>query len=291
MPKKDKYTDWINECMEIVSNEHKFNNFKNNPIINNMLEHTPENLGKNYILLIIEEFSEIINKINWKKCQENDKIGNTKTYEFLELSSFVSIDNYFFSPSTLQYIYVSLKMLKLIQNLNKNDNEYDIIEIGGGYGGQCLVFHYIAESFNIKIKSYTLIDLSSVSLLQEKYLKLFNLENIHCYKAEEYDNFKNIFSNINYDLFICSWALSEMPIHYSQKYYDDIVTKSHSGFIAWNGEDPNDKKILSINDFNKNKFNNLKIIPSPLYTINKKNIIYPWEKEHAKFVKYIMYHN
>ncbi len=41
-----------------------------------------------------------------------------------------------------------------------------IVEVGGGYDGLCLALHLFAAKYNVNIKSYTIVDLPSISKLQ-----------------------------------------------------------------------------------------------------------------------------
>jgi len=282
-----------------------YNNFKSCNKVNVVLEHTPKHLAENYLSLIIKEFGTIINKIDWLECQKNDSIGNPRLDEFLGLKKYIKLNNYYFSGSTIQYIYSALKMSDIIRKFcrieslskmlvlesnPKLETSFNIIEIGGGYGGQCYIFNIIAKMFNIKIKSYNIIDLKGPCLLTEKYLNSLNIPNVKFYNALNYENYKNIFEKIEIDFILSSWCISELSINYSEKYFNDIVSKAKMGFIAWNNDYKDNSYRLSINNFTPEKFNNLKIVPSPLYTINVKNIIKKWEKAHAKFVKYVSFY-
>jgi hypothetical protein len=201
------YSKYLKICRDAVNNEKAFNNFKSNPNYRQILEHVSYEQGLDYI----EEITKY-NKNLLKDYPEfcNDKVGNPTIHNYKEIGMV--------SPTTLRYIKVLSDLLKLFKKL-KNKN---IVEIGGGYGGQCkIIYNYTSP------KSYTLIDLPEVLLLSEKYLKQYNISNTI------FRNINNI-SEIKYDLCISNYSFTEIDRRYQDLYTEKIIKNSDCGYITCN---------------------------------------------------------
>jgi putative sugar O-methyltransferase len=113
-----------------------------------------------------------------------------------------------------------------MENIFSNFSSFkNIIEIGGGYGGQCYVL-----SKRINFDTYTIIDLKDVSNLQEKYLNKLNIKNVKYIYPEILDTIKNI----KYDLVISCFAWSELSKDIQLLYYNEIIKNSKHGFLRCN---------------------------------------------------------
>ena len=127
---------------------------------NSVLEHIDIHKGYDYLKYINNEFNDIFNNnLNFfiNLCNINDYYGNTIKENFTNFC--------ICSPSNLRYIYHSLLIFDHFKKLNIKN--IDIIEIGGGYGGLSFFINNLSYLFNFKIKSYTIFDLPSVSILQK----------------------------------------------------------------------------------------------------------------------------
>lgn len=237
------YLGYSNICKLCSENDVVFNNFKSNKIYNGILEHVNYELGIKYLDLLYTKFSNYINNINFDKILENDRIGNPTKYNFVEyiIKYNLKLNTTFISPTTLRYLVIGLDILYNYTKNNKNQS-LDIIEIGGGYAGQCKIIYDLANIFNIVINSYTIIDLENVIKLQKKYLNI-----VGDYKVN-FISSNNINSSIllhKYDLFISNYALGElMPISLQDLYINLVVSKSLNVYIIWN--------MTEINDYFKN---------------------------------------
>ena len=110
-----------------------------------------------YIKCISRDNADFLKKIN--NLKQNDKIGEPNKYYYPNLKIKIS-------PTTLRYIKVASDLKRIFGDLN-----FNIVEIGCGYGGQFLI---LSKIFNIK--SYLLIDLPIVNLLINKYLKYYHIK-------------------------------------------------------------------------------------------------------------------
>ena len=237
------YNSYINNMLK---DDELFNNFKQNEIYNNILEHVSEKQGKDYLEYLIRNYYHLIKKLDWNLLLENDKIGNPIKYDYKSiLSPHIELESYFISPTTLRYIYTSCDILSNLNKIkNSNDsnesNEPTVIEIGCGYGGQCKILYDISKCFNFKIKSYTLIDLNDANMLQNKYLKSLNYKtNINYISFENLKN--NIETNNNekllmnaYDLAISNYAIGEFSRDVQIFYIDNVIKRSNHNYIIWN---------------------------------------------------------
>ena len=194
--------------------------FKSNDNYRYILEHVSQEFGNEYIELLKTEFTTLYenNKHYIKELiYKNDSLGMPVKCIF---DFFGSI-----SPTNLRYIYHSFIILNYMKKLNLK--KIPIIEIGGGYGGLSYYLHKLAHLFNISIESYTIFDLPIVSLLQQKYLNLLDINmNI---------GYFNDLSNLSKDSFLISnYAFSELNASYREKYKNEIIIYCKHGFLAWN---------------------------------------------------------
>ncbi len=219
------YNPYENICRLAVQQDDIFNNFKNLRDYTYVLEHKNYGgQGQAFLSNIVKKRANILQYLPWKKFQENDLVGNPEVYNYLSLSKYIKLDHYNFSPTTLRYVMIGLDMVKFLEN------DMNIIEIGGGYGGQCKILYDLARYFNVRINSYTIVDLESSSKLQRKYLERFDLDVVCLHECP----------NKKYDFVISNYALGEFPINIQNVYIENIVKNSSHGYIIWNSEELHD---------------------------------------------------
>src|SRR5207247_1982417 len=90
-----------------------------------------------------------------------------------------------------------------------------IVEIGGGYGGQCAVVSAVATP-----ASYTLVDLDPVLRLQQAYLREFRVSNVSFAPARDLD------PSAGYDLVISNYAFSECMRRVQRHYLERVLLRS-----------------------------------------------------------------
>lgn len=189
----------LNEYLDACKNA-DLKTFKRDIRLNRIFEHASIEQGKAYLDLILNQTPELLTN-----TFTNDLQGNPVTYRYME--------HWAVSPSTLQYIGV---LSNLITRFGSMDGKR-IVEVGGGYGGQCRT---VLDVY--KPKRYYILDLPEVCDLQIRYLK-------------------NAFVNItpaspnmlssSYDLFISNYALSEIP---NNDAYIDLARRCKHGYITCN---------------------------------------------------------
>jgi hypothetical protein len=194
--------NYINACTRAINDNSKFLNFKKDPSYRVMLEHTPEESGHVY-------FNKIKNNPyimdNIEKFKQNDLVGGSSPLYF---------DNILISSSTLRYVNVLDDIVKKFKTLD----DLNIVEIGGGYGGQCLI---LSKIFNWK--KYTILDLPEPAALAKKYLALNKVLNIET----------NIIPK-KIDFVISNYAFSELSKPIQQYYIDKVINPSTMGYMTIN---------------------------------------------------------
>ncbi len=200
---------YLKVCKEASESEEVFNAFKVNVDYKEVLEHLSVHLGEKHLELIEKNNPHLL---------DIDSVWNNDVYGSPELADYIVGDRLVrCSPTTLQYISVASNLIDLF----KTFYQFEIIEIGGGYGGQCKVFHDISD-----IKRYDIIDLEECGLLQKKYLSKFGIE------AGIYSPADPIFRE--YDLFISNYALSEVSSEDQLDYVINVCLKCKHGYITCN---------------------------------------------------------
>jgi hypothetical protein len=212
------YINYINHVKEVVKSKN-LTNFKSNQYYREVLEHVDYNYGMNYYTAI-QKYTNITHNDIVDFCELNDKIGNTVKYSFGSFSA---------SPTSLRYIYHTHLILSYFKTLSSEP--IDIVEVGGGYGGLCLCINYFLKIYNVKINSYTIIDLPDALDLQYLYLNNFDLNYPISFSPSNFFG-----SNIENDkLFLISnFCFSELPMEYRDKYIHNLFPKVVNGFMAWN---------------------------------------------------------
>ena len=210
------YEAVVRRSLEVTPQEWTF---KSHPAYQQVLEHVSPTQGMEYHLAIASEFPEFLDQhraLLEETIQSNDSLGNPRATGFKGIGVC--------SPTNLRYAYHALLIIK---HALRADKEADIIEIGGGYGGLALFIHKFSEVFGLKIKSYTMFDLPSVSILQRKYLEHHGIS-----VRTQGPSFPELQQG---SFLISNYALSELapPIH--DKYMETVIGPFvTAGFLIWN---------------------------------------------------------
>lgn len=220
LPQQRVGNDFLQECSNIVNDDALFSNFKQNNKFHAVIGN--DRLRKNISDVLyknIENVDDIIRNI--EKYKTNDIHGNPVLYDYPKTGKI--------SPGTLYF-------LNILQSLKKyfNDiNDFNIVEIGGGYGGQAKII------LDYGVTSYHVIDVPPALQLCKKYLSKYDYNNIFYYE----DN--NIPLN-SYDLVISNWALSEFDEEGISSYVENVVQHCDRGYFLMNIWDHRKDFILSL---------------------------------------------
>jgi putative sugar O-methyltransferase len=242
-------------CKLACEDDNCFKKFKREPRYRHILEHVSKTQGRAYLKVILKESKDLLKFL--EKFKENDIYGNPFTYFYFRTGKI--------SPTTLRYIKVLSDLRKLFGNLNN----MDIVEIGGGYGGQCKI---ISDVFSFN--SYTLVDLDIVLKLTKKYLTKLNVNKV------KYSTQDKLGDDIKCDLLISNYAFSECNKVVQYEYIRKILNKSKRGYITYNciySKAYTKEEIIEILSLNHN-INILEEIPN----MRPSNFILVWDDTVSK---------
>lgn len=228
-------------CLATSTIDGMFENFRNEVTFRDMYEHVTYEQGLVYIEEAKKSFPGVFEAIEFFAC--NDRIGNPAKQYYEEFGIEIS-------PTTLRYVKVLADLISLFGSLDG----MDIVEVGGGYGGQCRIIY---EMF--KPKSYTLIDLPEANAVTQRYLKEFGI-----FPKAQFEH---------YDLFISNYAFTEIARAYQDFYKEKFIDKSDRGYMTCNFyQMPGD--MMTFNDLLKLKddFEVMEEIPQTAAD----NFIYTW---------------
>ena len=154
--------------------------------------------------------------------QMNDFVGNPYLCK-------ISNDFADCSPNSIKYLYHGLLIVKkFIENQLQN---ITFVEVGSGYGGQCIILQNLCKLFNIQIKKYVLIDLDNVVNFQRKYISAYELN--HNCDFLSYEGLSTYKFQENSFLF-SSYSLSELTDSIRNQYYNLLLPFCSNGIIIWN---------------------------------------------------------
>ena len=228
---------YVEVCHYATINDFVFNNFRQHTKYTKILEHVTYEQGWQYI-----EQIKMINRIDLlqdkQKIQQNDSVGNPKTYEYNEFGTF--------SPTTLRYVKVASELKHIFSTLH--DQQLSICEIGVGYGGQCRI---LQEYFDIK--NYTLIDITPAINLAKRYLENFSLKcKVDFITLNEIDCIKS-------DLCISNYAFSELNRGLQDVYYEKVIQHASHGYMTYNHISPKHFNTYTVYEFSEIVKHNAKI--------------------------------
>jgi hypothetical protein len=209
------YTAYVKHICDL----NDISSFKSHPAYTYMLEHVSIDKGAEYLRCIINN-----TLISEKEIQEyadiNDRIGGTQRHDYGSVIA---------SPTSLRYVYFTHLILT---HFKKWDLPfYNIVELGGGYGGLLLAIQFFHKKYNVPIQSYTIIDLTEPGRLQSKYLAQHDIT--IPYQIVDAATYGKDVANENMCL-ISTYCFSEIAAEHQMCYIHYLFPRIHHGFIAWN---------------------------------------------------------
>lgn len=189
-----------------------YRTFKSHPDYTAILEHVSERFAIEYLDIIKEKYPILLNDHLVKEFKKNDSIGSPKLFP-LEVG---------LSSGTIwRYVKVMGDLMSLFGSL---DN-LNIVEIGAGNGGQAAIISRVFQ-----YKTYTMIDLEDVSLLQKKCCGDLGVPNCQFLTS------KSDFSQLEPNLVISNYAFSECPPVDKERYLREVLLRSPRGYLTMNFE-------------------------------------------------------
>ena len=196
-------------CGLAANDSNTFKKFRSARVMVQVLDHVSLEQGWDYIFEILalaewnKNFTEIIKKL--------DEHGKPIKFYFKPYGKF--------SPTLLRYLKVNLDLIKYFGSIE----EYNITEIGGGFGGQASLINLMNS-----LSSYTIYDLPPVLDLSKKFIEVNTIPGIF-----NYNDGRNI-KKIKSDLVISNYAFSELSRNIQDEYISKVVLNSPRGYITWN---------------------------------------------------------
>ena len=186
-----------------------------------MLEHVQYKSGIEYLNLIKKTTRISMNDLIGF-CSKNDSIGGPTLHTFAFGDA---------SPTSLRYLYHAHLILTHFQQKARKGEPIDIVEVGGGYGGLCLAISSVAHLYDVKIRTYSIVDLPTISRFQRMYLSHFTLN----FPVEFYTSERFGADVSGSGLFLISnYCFSELSAGLQAQYIANLFPKVSHGFIAWN---------------------------------------------------------
>jgi hypothetical protein len=176
--------------------------------------------GEQYCQQISQEFPEEAQQIrDGKYKKEIDlflPLGSPDTFFSNELNTIMG-------ANCARYIYHAILLSKYMTK-KFQDAPFDVLEMGGGYGGLC----YWLRIFQTSIQSYTIVDLPAACQLQQKCLSYLKTA---CQSITD----STTVQKGSIPLFVVSnYGYSEFNEHYQTLYKKTILSKADAGFMIWN---------------------------------------------------------
>lgn len=193
-------------CDEIVRNN--LENFKRHPIYTRIIANDvrDRNVAFSFFDYLMRKHPTLLGKYEFG-FSINDMIGKPNIFVINDLKV---------SPGTLRFIKVVGDILSIDPNIKK------IVEIGAGYGGQCLTFKVNDPDIN-----YTIIDIPASLRVSNFYLTTHNI--IHRSVSSE-----KIEIDDEYDLCISDYCLSEFDEKGAKFYIDNVLSKCKYAYVTSN---------------------------------------------------------
>ena len=201
---------YLGSIQKFLSSQNSFDNFKQDPFYQMILEHTSRDLGQEYLNIIKQQTPEFLDE-SIELYKQNDELGNADVYDYDDIG--------LVSPSTLYYLKIASDLKVLFQN----NIGGKIAEIGCGYGGQALILDRVFE-----LNKNILFDIDIVGELTSRYLEHFTLHGSYVTTT------LNKVTSQNYDLVISNYAFSELPASLQKKYIEKVLANSSRGYLIMN---------------------------------------------------------
>ena len=214
----DAYTSY---CQKAADDPETFAHFKASNVYQIVTEHLSYDQGKQHLDLILEQSPEFLSRL--ESFRTNDSIGDPPTFYYSQTGKI--------SPTTLHYVKIASDLSLLFGDLNGAS----IVEIGGGYGGQCKI---ISDLYDFK--KYTIVDLPGPLALTKKYLAAQGVTNV------EFKTFDEVISNETFDLLISNYSYTECSAEMQEKYDREILSHSSRGYMI-----SSEQERRKVNTFNR----------------------------------------
>ncbi len=198
-------------CQEAVRDAEAFRNFRNHAGCRAVVDTLGFEQGVEYLNWCVRHVPDSLSLDLIGKYHLNDTVGNPVTFNYGVYGNFC--------PTTLRYIKVGAEIRNIFGDLSQKN----IVEIGGGYGGQCKILSDMGG-----FASYTIIDLPEVNALIKKYLTLLGVENVFFIDCDK------VPAGMKFDLVISNYAFTELDRDQQLHYFDAVIDSTPRGYMTLN---------------------------------------------------------
>jgi putative sugar O-methyltransferase len=199
---------YLSICEEAALQEEVFETFRQNPRYTAIVETPIKYDGFDYYDILLKHYPDFMK--NADAFRRNDEVGGPVLVEYPQFG--------LFSPNTLRYVKCLADLTSLFGSLDG----LSILEIGGGYGGQCRM---VSSLFQPRL--YTILDLAEPLLLTNRYLSHYELDNVDYVTLDE-------LVPGDFDLIISNYALSEIGTVGQDVIIDRVLRRAARGYLTWN---------------------------------------------------------
>lgn len=212
---------WLAACEGAATNDDLFSRFRRNTSIIVVVaseQHDPkldENRAKAYRSLIQGKLPDGIERI--------DKIGSPIRW--------MHEDGMRMSREMCRYLWTKGDIEKKCLTVDSNTV---IIEIGGGFGGQRVLFPQA---------DYTIIDYHECGLLQKRFCRECGVD-VRTLRAESFD----CMLLPRYDLIISNYAFDELE-QWQQEYYMKVVERCDHGYFVANRDRDRMRTMFPVKEY------------------------------------------
>jgi hypothetical protein len=204
-----EYEPYLQLCHAANTQPKIYKIFRTSKAMHSVVDHVTFEQGDQYLRNILKTNNLTKNLIS--VVNQVDSIGNPRKFRYKPYGDL--------SPLSLRYLNTFFNLKSNFGDLN----QLNIVEIGGGFGGQAALICSLSTP-----KSYTLLDLPVVILLQEKFVKDLKIKGDFYF----YSNPEMVRDQI--DLVLSNYAFSELTKDVQDLYLETVILKSRFGFITWN---------------------------------------------------------
>ena len=205
---EESFSWYVDTIKYFLSSEENFSNFRQpSRGYGGILEHVCEDGGNTYGEYVLSNYGEFLKKY-LGEFKKNDDIGNPVKFVYNSIGEI--------NPTTARYIKYAGDIFNHFGQLK----DYNLIEIGAGYGGLSRILNVI-----YKFKSIKLVDLPQPLKLQSKYLSKFNID-CETYSPEDK------FSVEKNTLVVSNFAWCECDEPTRDKYIKNIISRCSKVYMV-----------------------------------------------------------
>ena len=208
-------------CLRASEDDDAFSRFKQDPDYRPILEGGPRLFFDTYLEDIRNHNNANVFFENLETFRINDSVGEPDLFEEPDIGKF--------SGTTIKFAHNAIDILEFIKDHGNWEKTKNIVEIGGGYGGLCLIL-----SGFIDFDTYTHVDIPEACKLVEKYTSQFpQLEGkVKTFPCNQLDQFYRGPKTV--DLTIGINSINECTRDTQLDYFNKIVANSKLSYIIRN---------------------------------------------------------